>query len=35
MADTNEKKRKIAIDDDSPVYVDVRDKLNEVGPGFC
>ena len=35
MADTNEKKRKIAIDDDSPVYVDVRDKLNDVGPGFC
>jgi len=30
-----EKKKKIAIDDDSPVYIEVRKQLNETGHGFC
>ena len=31
----SEEKKKIAIDDDSPVYVDVTNQLNETGKGFC
>ena len=33
--DSRKKKQKLAIDDDSPFYVDIRTKLNETGTGFC
>jgi len=33
--DSRKKKAKLAIDDDSPFYVDIRTKLNETGVGFC
>ena len=33
--DENKDLKKLGIATDSPIYLDVRDKLNSVGQGFC